>query len=146
MCTHTCTHALTHTHMHALTHTHTHAHTHACTHAHTHTHICKQTPMPYALNQHQCSFPHELSRVTKRTSNCLCFYLSSPISSLHWLPVLGCVDLASYDQNIRVCLCVCVYALRIVSMDKISCFINTSIIFISDLKWHTSETRCPCQP
>ena len=81
----------------------------------------------------------------KRTSDCSCIYLST--SSLCLLPVLGCVDLALYGQSACVCkyLWVGVCVLRIVSMDKILCFVNTSIIFISDLKWHTSVTRCPYQ-
>ena len=60
------------------------------------------------------------------------------------LPVLSCVYLALYSQNVCVggclfvcvracvracvCVCVCVFALRIVSRDKILRFKNTLII------------------
>ena len=64
------------------------------------------------------------------TCHVLCsILLSSSISSLHLLPVLSCVNLALYRQKACVCGCLCVhvYVLRIVSMDKILGFTNTLI-------------------
>ena len=50
------------------------------------------------------------------------------------LPILSCVNYVLHSQNASVCRCLCtyafayIYALKIVSTDKILCFINTFII------------------
>ena len=94
-----------------------------------------------------------------KTINLLCFPYSmlpcfhpSQVSGAHFKL---CVSWILYSQYADVCWClcvcvgVCVYmcALRIVSTDKILCFINTLIIYILEVFWiHTSfpwaEDKC----